>query len=132
MIGDHPLLGVGLDNFLYAYRSHYVLPTAWEEFNLSHPHNVVLDFWLRLGLPGLMVLGWLLVAFFRRGWQVYQTASRGIRPASGPGLDGRHGQLFGPRVGGQCLFPGRFGLCFYADARSGSNPNLPIYQIPIN
>ncbi len=70
MLADHPLLGVGLDNFLYAYRSHYVLPTAWEEFNLSHPHNFVLDFWLRLGLPGLAIILGLLVGFFRRGWWV--------------------------------------------------------------
>jgi O-antigen ligase len=77
MIGDHPLLGVGLDNFLYAYRSHYVLPTAWEEFNLSHPHNFVLDFWLRLGLPGLLVLGWLLAGFFRRGWPAYRHLPEG-------------------------------------------------------
>jgi O-antigen ligase len=68
MLRDHPLLGVGLDNFLYQYRSHYVLPTAWEEFNLSHPHNLLLDFWLRLGLGGVVLLAWLLVAFFRRGW----------------------------------------------------------------
>jgi putative inorganic carbon (HCO3(-)) transporter len=72
MVRDHPLLGVGLDNFLYYYRSHYVLPTAWEEFNLSHPHNLVLDFWLRLGLMGIVVLGWLLVAFFRQGWRAYR------------------------------------------------------------
>jgi O-antigen ligase len=72
MIRDHPVVGVGLDNFLYHYRTHYVLPTAWEEFDLSHPHNLVLDFWLRLGLPGLAVLGWLLAAFFQRGWQAYQ------------------------------------------------------------
>jgi O-antigen ligase len=71
MIRDQPLLGVGLDNFLYAYRTHYVLPTAWEEFDLSHPHNVVFDFWLRLGLPGLLLLGWLLFAFFRSGWRAY-------------------------------------------------------------
>ena len=71
MIRDQPVLGVGLDNFLYAYRTQYVLPAAWEEFNLSHPHNVVLDFWLRLGLPGLLVFFWLLVAFFRRGWRLY-------------------------------------------------------------
>ncbi len=71
MIGDHPLLGVGLDNFLYQYRSHYVLPDAWEEFNLSHPHNLIFDFWLRLGLAGLAVLLWLLVAFFREGWRLY-------------------------------------------------------------
>lgn len=68
MIGDHPLLGVGLDNFLYAYRSSYVLPTAWEEFDLSHPHNFVLDFWLRLGIPGLIAITWLLVSFYRRAW----------------------------------------------------------------
>jgi putative inorganic carbon (HCO3(-)) transporter len=71
MIRDHPVLGVGLDNFLYHYRSQYVLPTAWEEFNLSHPHNLVFDFWLRLGVPGLVVLIWLLVSFFRRGIRTY-------------------------------------------------------------
>ena len=77
MVGDHPVLGVGLDNFLYQYRSHYVLPTAWEEFNLSHPHNFVLDFWLRLGLPGLAVAVWLLAAFFRRGWRLYRALPEG-------------------------------------------------------
>jgi O-antigen ligase len=75
MIGDHPLLGVGLDNFLYAYRSVYVLPTAWAEFDLSHPHNFVFDFWLRLGIPGLAVIIWLLVVFFRRGWVLYRQLS---------------------------------------------------------
>lgn len=73
MIQDHPILGVGLDNFLYKYRTYYVLPTAWEEFNLSHPHNMILDFWLRLGLPGLIVLIWLLVAFFRQSWRIYRS-----------------------------------------------------------
>jgi O-antigen ligase len=77
MIGDHPILGVGLDNFLYQYRSHYVLPTAWEEFNLSHPHNIVLDFWLRLGLPGLAILVWILAAFFRRAWRLYRGLPKG-------------------------------------------------------
>jgi O-antigen ligase len=71
MIRDHPLSGVGLDNFLYNYRTQYVLPTAWEEFNLSHPHNWVFDFWLRLGLPGLVTVIWLLISFFRRGARTY-------------------------------------------------------------
>jgi O-antigen ligase len=75
MIRDHPLLGVGLDNLLYAYRTYYVLPTAWEEFNLSHPHNFVLDFWLRLGLPGLIVFIWLVASFFRRGLRLYREVS---------------------------------------------------------
>jgi putative inorganic carbon (HCO3(-)) transporter len=77
MIRDHPLLGVGLDNFLYHYRTYYVLPDAWEEFDLSHPHNLVFDFWLRLGLPGLIVLVWLLAAFFRRSWRAYRALPEG-------------------------------------------------------
>ena len=66
MIRDHPFLGVGPDNFLYAYRTRYVLPTAWEEFNLSHPHNVVMDFASRLGLAGLAVFGALQIWYWRR------------------------------------------------------------------
>lgn len=69
MIADHPWQGVGLDNFLYAYRTRYVLPGAWQEINLSHPHNVALDFWTRLGIPGLAVGVWLFVAAFRSGWR---------------------------------------------------------------
>ncbi len=60
---EHKLLGVGPDNFLYAYRSQYILPQAWMEPNLNHPHTWLLDWWTRLGLPG-MALGlffWLLV-----------------------------------------------------------------------
>ncbi len=57
---DHPLLGVGPDNFLYAYRSGYMLPAAWQEPNLNHPHNLLLDWWTRLGVPGLLLgLAWL-------------------------------------------------------------------------
>lgn len=56
---DHPLLGVGPDNFLYSYRSQYLLPTAWQEPDLNHPHNWILDWWTRLGLPGLaLALGY--------------------------------------------------------------------------
>jgi O-antigen ligase len=77
MIRDHPILGVGLDNFLYQYRTHYVLPTAWEEFDLSHPHNFVFDFWLRLGLPGLLLVLFLLIVFFRQGWRAYRRLPSG-------------------------------------------------------
>ncbi len=66
MFWDHPLLGVGPDNFLYAYRSRYVLPTAWEEFNLSHPHNVGMDFATRLGVLGLMIFVWMQILFWWR------------------------------------------------------------------
>ena len=68
MIRDHPLWGVGPDNFLYAYRTRYVLPTAWQEFNLSHPHDWVLDYTSRLGVPGLLSGLWLQVCFWRQAW----------------------------------------------------------------
>ncbi len=65
MIGDHPWIGVGLDNFLYAYRGRYIRPEAWQEPDLSHPHNIVLDFWTRLGLLGLAAGIWIQVAYWR-------------------------------------------------------------------
>ena len=61
MIADHPLLGVGLDNFLYLYRGHYMLPEAAEEPNISHPHNWLLHFWLELGLLGVAAAVGLLI-----------------------------------------------------------------------
>ncbi len=70
---DHPWLGVGPDNFLYLYRTRYVLPSAWQELNLSHPHNIVLDFWTRLGLAGLLSGAWLLAATATAGWRQYRT-----------------------------------------------------------
>ena len=57
---DHLWLGVGPDNFLYSYRSGYILPAAWRDPSLNHPHNIVLDWWTRLGLPGLaLATAWL-------------------------------------------------------------------------
>ncbi len=72
MIRDHPIFGVGLDNFLYQYRTRYVLPEAWEELDLSHPHNIVLDYWTRLGILGVIAIGWLQFAFFRKGLRLYR------------------------------------------------------------
>jgi O-antigen ligase len=72
MMRDHPWLGVGLDNFLYQYRTRYILPDAWQEPNLSHPHNIVLDFGTRLGLGGIAVLLWLQIAFWRLAWPLYR------------------------------------------------------------
>lgn len=72
MILDHPLLGLGLDQFLYAYRGRYILPDAWQEPNLSHPHNVFLDFWVRLGILGLIVFLWIQAIFWRQSIRLYR------------------------------------------------------------
>jgi len=69
MIRDHPILGVGLDNFLYQYPN-YILKEAWAEPNLSHPHNILLDFWTRLGILGVGAMLWLQVTFWRAGFRI--------------------------------------------------------------
>jgi len=65
LIREHPWFGVGPGNFLEAYRTRYVLPSAWQEFNLEHPHNVYLDHWTRLGLLGVLAGLAVQVAFFK-------------------------------------------------------------------
>ncbi|MBN1814946.1 MAG: O-antigen ligase family protein [Anaerolineae bacterium] len=65
MFREHPLLGVGPDNFLYHYRGRYILPAAWEEPHLSQAHNILLDYATRMGVAGLAVGAWLQIAFWR-------------------------------------------------------------------
>jgi O-antigen ligase len=72
MLRDYWPLGVGLDNFLYQYRTRYILPEAWQEPNLSHPHNLILDFGTRLGIGGIALLLWLQGAFWVNAWRLYQ------------------------------------------------------------
>jgi O-antigen ligase len=67
---DHPIVGVGLDNFLYAYRGGYIFDTAWQEPNLSHPHNIVLDFATRLGVIGLVAGTFFYGAFVHIAWKI--------------------------------------------------------------
>jgi O-antigen ligase len=66
MIGDHPWTGVGPDQFLYQYGRRYVDPAGWAERYTSHPHNIVLDIWLSLGVPGLVAFTILAIAVGRQ------------------------------------------------------------------
>ncbi len=88
MLSDHPWLGIGLDNFLYQYRTRYILPDAWQEPNLSHPHNILLDFGTSQGVGGIAVLLWLQLAFWRAAWHLYHHQLRGEERALILGLMG--------------------------------------------
>jgi O-antigen ligase len=79
LLRERPLTGAGLDQFLYLYRSRYILPEAWAEPNLSHPHNFFLDYWISLGILGVSILAALQVAFWRRGWQVWRRSDRLVK-----------------------------------------------------
>jgi O-antigen ligase len=74
----HPL-GIGLDQF-YAYH----LPDSGRslidpsligtsEQYAAHPHNLLLDIWLRMGPLGLIAFGWLTFRLVRQGWAQVQT-----------------------------------------------------------
>lgn len=63
---DHPIWGVGLDQFLYQYWRRYVEAGGWPERYSSHPHNLVLDLWLRVGILGAVAFGWLFFGVARR------------------------------------------------------------------
>ena len=68
MLRDHPAWGVGLDQFVSQY-PRYIRPSAWQERFTSHPHNIILDFYARLGLLGLAWLIFTLGPFMVRGWR---------------------------------------------------------------
>ena len=66
MLADEPIRGFGLDQFLYAYRDTYIAPDAWRDPDLSHPHNFLLDIWLRLGILGVALFAVLQWRFWRQ------------------------------------------------------------------
>ena len=85
MVRDHPWLGIGLDNFLYYYGD-YVRSGAEVDRWLSHPHNLVLDSWLRLGVGGLATVLALLTGFTRRALTHLDGLCEGDLRSMGVGL----------------------------------------------
>jgi len=65
MLRDRPITGLGLDQFLYYFGGEYLRPDAIWDADLSHPHNFVLDFWLRLSVFAVGLLGVMQLQFWR-------------------------------------------------------------------
>jgi O-antigen ligase len=76
MIRDHPWVGVGPGQFAEAFRTRYILPSAWAQPDLGHPHSIYLDHWTRLGLLGV-------AAGVATQWAFWKTLLRS-RPAADP------------------------------------------------
>jgi len=93
MIRENPIFGVGLDNFLYAYRGRYILDAAWQEPNLNHPHNIFLDFATRLGVLGLLTGGWMIWTAARTLKRVLGKVSEQWLPVAA-GLSGALAAMF--------------------------------------
>ncbi|MCA9832471.1 MAG: O-antigen ligase family protein [Thermomicrobiales bacterium] len=73
MVKEHPVFGLGPDQFLYQYIRRFVEPMGWPERYTSHPHNIILDTWLRLGVLGLATLATLI---FGVVWLIQRTTAQ--------------------------------------------------------
>jgi len=65
MLSDHPLLGVGIGNYVPVYPA-YALP-GWKD-PLGHAHNYYLNIAAEAGLVGLSAYVLFLAACFQQGW----------------------------------------------------------------
>ncbi|MHB8627344.1 MAG: O-antigen ligase family protein [Aggregatilineales bacterium] len=72
LLRERPITGAGLDQFLYLYRSRYILPDAYREPDLSHPHNFFLDYWVSLGIAGVAILIALQITFWSYAFHTYR------------------------------------------------------------
>jgi O-antigen ligase/tetratricopeptide (TPR) repeat protein len=72
IVGDHPVTGVGPGLFGLALRS-YRDPAIAQD-RLVSAHDLPLNIAAEMGIPGLLIAGWLLVRFGRQWWQAWQAA----------------------------------------------------------
>jgi O-antigen ligase len=77
MLADHPLAGVGMGQFYYNFNPDfghgYIEPMLRDdpaESKTAHPHNLVLDLLLRVGLFGAVVFAALVGRAGWRGWRL--------------------------------------------------------------
>jgi O-antigen ligase len=77
MIKDHPLLGVGANNFAIMMEK-YLSPNSgiW----LYLVHNKYLLVWAEIGIGGLLAFIWFLFATIRRGWHCSKGGDRDLSP----------------------------------------------------
>ncbi|MDP3687097.1 MAG: O-antigen ligase family protein [Sulfurimicrobium sp.] len=67
-IAERPLAGVGFGRDL----PHFVFqkPAEWPDLFFAHAHNLVLNYGLQMGIPGVLVLLFLFGAMTREFWRI--------------------------------------------------------------
>ncbi len=78
---ENPLQGIGLGMFPAAYQLEgpSILGHAPYEWNMLHPHNIFLAFWLNLGLVGFLSFMALAAACVQKGWRFVKDYPRLVR-----------------------------------------------------
>jgi putative inorganic carbon (HCO3(-)) transporter len=67
-IADHPLVGGGFGRGILSRVRPDLIPK--ETSQLSHAHNVFLNYGLGTGLPGVLALAWVFLALVREYWRL--------------------------------------------------------------
>ncbi|MDP3993702.1 MAG: O-antigen ligase family protein [Candidatus Doudnabacteria bacterium] len=94
MIKKSPLLGVGLTGFREAYKNY---PLGPDRVVQNYPHNFFLNFWLEVGLLGLISMLGLLILFYKKIFLLFKsnssplTSSLALPAAAGMSLILLHG-----------------------------------------
>lgn len=77
---EHPVLGTGVGSWLPRWRSvaaqtgKSLAPEARQRhIEINNPHNEYLLAGMEMGVPGMLILVWLLVALLRFGWRARTT-----------------------------------------------------------
>lgn len=84
LIGDYAYTGAGLGGQFAMLLSRYVL--LIQVPFLTYSHNLYLETWLEMGLPGMLALAWLVTAFLVSFLVVPQLRDRTLAQAAGLGL----------------------------------------------
>ena len=76
MINDHPLLGTGPGTFATIYTQYQPPGLARRRF---YAHNDYLQFISEIGLAAAVVIVWMIIALFRKGFKKLGSPSRLVR-----------------------------------------------------
>ena len=80
MVRDNPILGVGLSSYPVEFVKYH---HAWYLEIFQYPHNIVLNFWVEMGLLGVLTFFWLVGEVCRLAYR-----ARAMFPAVSAGLVG--------------------------------------------
>lgn len=83
LIKKNPINGVGLMGFHEAYKKYPLGPDGVVH---NYPHNIILNFWLEIGLSGLIAFLGIVIYFYKIVWRLLKTNVRTIALAGGASM----------------------------------------------
>jgi putative inorganic carbon (HCO3(-)) transporter len=68
MLHDFPFTGIGLGQFDSVFKALYAPVRIPDDLFIAHAHNLLLQYAVELGVPGVLACALLGLAFFRQVW----------------------------------------------------------------